>query len=234
MHLASRLTIQNRHIAAPLKAPQRPAFYYSTVPNRTTTMVLPSVDELRAAKFPTTVDQAGQVLREAGTPLSSPHLELLSALMSTPEGARGLFVTLLADQNVQLADKEPLDEGLVITLVYSGQGTEHARSVRDLIVKNVVMPAAMVVQYNNRNDPGRAASSQLTRDRAIRVIRAWDAVEQSSPPSFVILVRHVAIEMRNALEGNGGRFAQFVRKWGYNDQQQAAMIEALNQASGNA
>lgn len=200
--------------------------------HRRSVMSLPTVEEVQSTKFPLTVEQAGALFHETKSPLSAPHIELLSALMSTSDGARGVFVALLADQDVLMADEEPLDENMISTFINAGTSSEHARHVRELIVKNVVMPAAMVVQYGANNDSERAASSQLTRDRAVRVVRAWRSAEQSS--STGVSVNVIGAEMREAVAELKGRFAPFVRKWGYDEPQRTAMIQALEEAFGGS
>lgn len=200
--------------------------------NRRFVMTLPTVEEVRNAKFPKTVDQAGTLFHKTASPLSEPHTELLSALMSTSDGARGVFVALLSDQELSLADQKPLDENMISEFVKAGAGSEHARYVREIAVKNVVMPAAMVVQYNAGNETELAASSQLTRDRAIRVVHAWRSAEQSS--SAGISLDSVGAEMRDAVAELKGRFAPFIQKWGYDESQRAAMKEALREAFGSS
>lgn len=179
---------------------------------------LPSPAELVNGTFPKTVDLAGIVFREAG--MSRP--DLLSALLSTSDGARGLFVALLADESLPLADIDPPDPVMIESL-YNTTGSD----IRVLAVKNVVMPTAMVIQYGKLGQQEQAASSKLTRDRAVRILTVWLAREDLDPTKKDASLRHVVTDMLDAVSGHGGPHAAFIRKWAYNDEQKAAINDVL-------
>lgn len=212
---------------------------------------LPTEQQLRDARFPATVEYAAQIFTNAArsssatVPLASPHLPLLRTLMATSHGSRGLFVALLSQDDVPFADAEPVDDGLIAAFIAAGDAdgdggegkASHAAYVRSLIVKNVVMPAAMVVRYDAMQEPDQRAGSEMTCRRATRVLAAWHAAEKQVHDNGEDEdegVREVARDMRDSLTGLGGPFDDFVRKWGYGRDECEAMVRALRVALGNA
>lgn len=225
-------------------------------------MQLPTPATLTASKFPETAEQASQIFRVAASDSGSPpaplpehYLSLLSVLLETPHGARGLFVSLLSDPGVTLADKEaeagsavaadegrssPLDAGFVAILTATarlddalndeGKMTQ-ARYVRHLSILNVVMPAAMVVVHDTEE---KRQMSAVTRDRAKRVLREWYAAEKKAVGEGSAAVHlELAREMNKSLMGEGSEYAGFLEKWGYDVAQKGAMAQALRQVFGN-
>lgn len=211
-------------------------------------MTLPSLGDLRVAKFPKTAEHASNIFHSAAQkgPLGAPHLPLLSTLASNSHGARGLFVALLSDPNVSMADSKPIDPTLITMLATTEGDIEeeesaktnlksHGEYIRSLAIKNIVMPAAMVWRYRKDGKPDLMESSALTRDRAIRVATAWHSEDESRRRAGLgsLTVCDTAREMRNALEGRGGIYESFVHKWGYGEEERSTMVASLRQAFGS-
>lgn len=208
-------------------------------------MSLPSTEALQTSKFPGTAEQASQIFHDAQavSRLTDEHTNLLSVLLQNSHGARGLFVSLLSDENVQLADTSPPDDVLIKLFVQAGVNDHspndggklrQAHYIRELAIKNVVMPSAMVVTYGLRGDVELKDASMKTRDRAIRVLAAWHHLEaESADHVHDPAVREVALQMRDALTGQGGPYEPFVNKWGYGQNERVAMVDALRQVFGN-
>lgn len=177
-------------------------------------MSLPSAETVRGASFMSCVEHSRTIL-SGSTTLDATRLELVSALLSTSNGARGLLVTLLSDEAVGLADVEPVDEELVGVIAEGGEET------RGLLVKNVVMSSCMVVEYGRRGEMEMGKGSLLTRERAVRVARAVEKVDKE--------LDEVVREMMSEMEGGEGRFKGFAKKWGYDGEQKAEAVKWLKQ-----
>lgn len=189
-------------------------------------MCLPTISAIRTADFPDTVTHAAKIL---GTHVKPPaeNVELLRELLRTSAGARGVFVALLSDRSVPAADRTPLSDELVGLLRDAARdettcenGAMRGFIVRELLVKNVVMSAAMVVTYGARGQDELRAASKETNIRAVRVLRACAGGPE----------RELAKEMARALWSKGGTYEPFVRKWGYGEAERKAGIEALVEA----
>lgn len=238
---------------SPLLNSKPPASTFRSIQSQSTRrspprMALPSLGEIRAAKFPKTVEQASKIFQSIARsgPLGAPQLPLLSTLASNSHGARGLFVALLSDPNVTLADSEPIDPTF-ITMLATAEGepeeeasvrsdsNSHGEYIRSLAIKNIVMPAAMVFQYRQDGQSELMENSVFTRDRAIRVAAAWHTEDESRKRAGLgsLNVCDNARDMKKALEGNGGIYESFVRKWGYGEDQRSVMVAALRQAFGS-
>lgn len=235
-----KIILPVRHITA-----RRP--HLKPLCTRATRMTLPSAETLRASNFPTTAEQAAVILHDASVQpvaaLTDTHAGLLSVLLASPHGARGLFVALLSNPGIGLADKEPLDGVLVALCVAAERGVaevnaegklRQAHYLRELAIKNVVMPAAMVATYQHRGQVDLAAASAMTRDRAIRLLTAWHANESAQADvAFNPSVREVGLLMRDAVEGQDSEYSPFLKKWGYGQLELDAIRNVLHQAFGS-
>lgn len=152
---------------------------------------------------------------EGSTTLDKVQVELMSVLLSTSNGARGLLVTLLSDESVEVADVEPVGEELVRAIAEGGKETQ------ELLVKNVVMSSCMVVEYRRRGEGELGRGSLLTRERAIRLAKAVGRVDEE--------LDGVLREMVRELEGRGGRFEGFANKWGYDEEQRAEGVRRVKE-----
>lgn len=168
--------------------------------------------------FPNTVSIAATALRKTG--ISPP--ELSSDLLSTSDGARGIFVLLLADRSLSLADIDPPDPVMIESL-YSTTGS----NIRLLAVRNVVMSTEVVIQYGKSGQPEQAPSSELSRDRAMRIFTPWLAREDLGPTEKDACLRRVVAVMLNAIFGLGGPHDALIRTWAYDDEQKVAMNDLL-------
>lgn len=182
--------------------------------NKRVKMSLPSVETLRGASFMSCVEHSRTIL-SGSTSVDSTQLELISALLSTSNGARGLLVTLLSDEAVGMADVEPVAEELVGVIAEGGEET------RGLMAKNVVMSSCMVVEYGRRGQVEMGKGSLLTRERAVRVAKAVRKVDQG--------LDRVLREMTSELEGGEGRFKGFAEKWRYDEEQKREGVKWLNE-----
>lgn len=212
-------------------------------------MTLPTLGDLRVAKFPKTAEHASKIFQSAAAQsgsLGAPHLPLLSTLAANSHGARGLFVALLSDPNVSMADTQPIDPTLITMLATTDGDIEaeesartnlksHGEYIRSLAIKNIVMPSAMVWRYRKDGNTDLMETSASTRDRAIRVAAAWHSEDESRRRAGLgsLSVCDTAKDMRKALEGKGGIYESFIQKWGYGKEECFVMVASLHQAFGS-
>lgn len=183
-------------------------------------MSLPSADTLKSASFIDSVDHAVTILKDTEHDVNAAQLELVSAMLRTSNGARGLFVSLLSDDRIPLADRE-LSSEFVDVLTLPDASEEERETVRVLITKNVVMSTAMIVYYRRRGDEEQRAGSQLTSERATRVAKACMKKDEG----LSVTVR----EMLKGAEEGEGEFVEFLNKWGYDDEQKREAVRLLKE-----
>lgn len=183
-------------------------------------MALPTVETLRTASFQSCVKHSETILKSFATSPTSKHITLLESLTHSSNGIRGLFVTLLSNEAVPLAD-QPLGDDFLAVVAGTNIEEDQRIVLRDLISKNVVMPRCMVVSYsrNPAQDSLRQASEQ-TANRAARVAKEVLNVDAG--------IRVVLQEMLEGMEKLQGRFEPFVRKWNYDEEMRKAAASALN------
>lgn len=132
-------------------------------------------------------------------------------LLKDPQSARGFFIALLTD-SASLGDDLP--NWLVESI---GKGGEH---IPDLLAKNLVMSTTMKLTHERQKDQENAAGSEMVARRTTSIIRA---VNQDD-------VRVKLKEMRTSLKLKTGVYADFLKRWQYDDEQVAAAIAALDRA----
>lgn len=188
-----------------------------------------STQELQEVKFPTSVEFAQNILDAHGVS----RLDMLSTLLSHSDGARGFFVSLLTAPPPTAAGVVS-DPGFIRVLLSAGsERSGHPRTIRELMVKNVVMPTAMVVSYTAEGNEERAEASRVTRDNAAALVSACIKCEREETGSWVNVddkVEGVATEMMDGLQNGRGKFAAFLAKWGYSDVQKGEMAKVLQAA----
>lgn len=190
---------------------------------------LPTRDQLLSASFRDSVSHAATIMRGVASEIPEEKGVLLDAMLSSSNGARGFFVTLLSEEDVTIADADPLPPGLVSLL----QRYATSETVADLLVKNLVMSTAMVHYYEAANQSELAGNSARTARRAEAVLRAAKADgEVGEVTSSVIM--SLAREMIDGLlhESAASRYKEFGNKWGYNKSQREAASAALVRACG--
>lgn len=193
---------------APRPSPHRPSRPFLRRPTSTLSS-LPSASTVSSATFPHTVTLAAQIL--SPSPLPAANLALLSSLLATPAGVRGLFVALLSTPDITLADA-PSD-----ALVGVLRARAADRDFSDILVKNVVMSAAMGVFYRRDGEEQLAEASEMTARRARRCLAALRGEG---------VVDAVVEEMSEGLEGRGA-YVAFLKKWGYDAEQKTRIKEVL-------
>lgn len=136
--------------------------------------------------------------------------EKLSDMLSCLPSCRGFFVTFLTGDSA-LADKIP--EYMIDLLGKS----EH---VPELLVKNLVMSVTMKITHERQGNVAGAQGSDLVARRSASLI-----AQLKSP-----LVRTRLLEMRSSIKTRAGIFADFLKRWNYDDEQLKSATEAIEKA----
>lgn len=183
-----------------------------------------ALETFRATPFPQSAELAAGFLKALPATLGAGHEQRVQALLSSSAGTRGLFVALLSTEEITLAER-PVHEGLgeIVRRAAGGEGADGGFSGEEIVVlavKNVTMASAMEVTYNGRGEVELARGSEMTRRRAVNVLRLVDAVD-------------VARDMVKGLRASEGRFGGFGRKWGYGEAEIEAAIDGLREACGD-
>lgn len=173
-------------------------------------MSLPTSDTLRKASFMASVGHARTILQSSEEATDN-MVELLQTMLETSNGARGLLVTLLADKGVNMDDR-------VVQVVAAG-----GEETMMLMTKNLVMSSCRMLDWERKGDQEAKEASGMTRARAIQVCK--EILESGShAEKFVELMG----EMRASMEGKGGMFDDFIKKWEYDEEQRGAAVRAID------
>ncbi|MGF1491334.1 MAG: hypothetical protein ACFBSC_02535 [Microcoleaceae cyanobacterium] len=145
---------------------------------------------------------------EAGELRDTEIESLITRLVATENGARGLFVTdLTADYS--LADQT--SPGLVEALKTSPE------IVSELLVKNVAMSTAMEIHHQRNQDVETAKGSHRVQQRSIKLIQTLD----------LPIVKEKVEKLRQSAQTGAGPYQTFLNRWNYDEEQRKAIAQAL-------
>jgi hypothetical protein len=134
--------------------------------------------------------------------------ELISKLLSTRNGARGFFVAYLTDVR-PLADNP--DPEIIEALKSSPE------EVSELLVKNLAMSTAMAIAHTRNAQPDQAQQSLQVSRRSADLIGRVGGDRLSSE----------AQDLWKSVTDSSGSYQIFLEKWGYDDEQKAAIAARL-------
>jgi len=135
----------------------------------------------------------------------------IAALIQSMNGARGFLVVFLTG-DFALADRPT---PAVIQGLKASPDT-----IADLMVKNIAMSTAMAMTHIRNQNPELAKGSQLTQTRSIAL------VQQLNLPEI-----HSKLEaLQSTVRNKGGDYQAFLDRWGYDDEQRAAIGNAVQVA----
>jgi hypothetical protein len=134
--------------------------------------------------------------------------EIVSKLLCTRNGARGFFVVYLTDSR-SFAD-EPDPE--IIEALKS-----RPEEVSELLVKNLAMSTAMAIAHTRNAQLDQAQQSvQVSR-------RSADLIGRVGGDRLVA----EAQDLLQSVMASSGSYTTFLKKWGYDDEQKAAIASRL-------
>lgn len=129
--------------------------------------------------------------------------EMLKHLAS----CRGFFVYFLTGDS-PFADQAP------DFLLRSLEASEH---VPDLLAKNLVMSVTMQITHERAKDLHKAQGSAQVAKRSAQLIKSLNSSE----------LRNKLVEMRSSIKMKAGVYADFLKRWNYDDEQLAAAKSAI-------
>lgn len=179
--------------------------------------------KIRSARFPTTVEHATELLGTS-KPVPVSNCNLLRELLKTSDGARGVMVAALSQEELPHCE-QPLDDRFTSLVVdAASMHNEIGKMLQKLMVTNVVMSNAMTVTYKTKGDTESLKGSELTARRAQNLLRVMSGNEE---------VNNVAREFIRGLNQNEGQFRNFSVKWGYGEGEKKQAVKALKETLAN-
>lgn len=136
----------------------------------------------------------------------------LKMLLSHRDGVRGFFVVYLTGES-PLVDQPPA------AFIRAFAAT--ANEIKEILVKNVAMSAAMAIAHNRNNDAdNQAASARVTR-RSQNILRLLDQTDAAEP------FQQEKEALLAAIATQKGDYATFLQRWKYDEEQQTVIKAAL-------
>ncbi len=132
----------------------------------------------------------------------------VSELVETRDGARG-FLAFSLSSDCPIMDRLP--EAVILRL------REAKEIVVDLTVRNLAMSSAMSIHHKRNKDYIQKAGSERVAIRCIEVLRLLEP----------ILVKTRIEKLLEAIEGKGDDL-DFLKRWGYDNEQKSAIASNLN------
>ena len=134
--------------------------------------------------------------------------QVIVALVSTIEGARGFFVAYLTDEH-PYADSP--DANLIAALRQSPGW------VTDLLVKNLAMSTAMALTHQRQDSPVQVTASRRVQQRTVHLIHHFK----------LPMIQEKLIELLGSLSTDAGSYTSFLQRWGYDQEQQEAIAQVV-------
>jgi hypothetical protein len=133
---------------------------------------------------------------------------IVSELVNTANGVRGFFVTYLTDARPFADTPTPA----VIQALQSSPDT-----VTEFVVKNLAMSTAMEITHQRNGNSELEQQSAQVRDRSTTLIKLMNCDR----------LRTEAQELHQSIVAASGNYAGFLKKWGYDAEQQQAIATRL-------
>ena len=132
----------------------------------------------------------------------------ITELVSTENGARGLFVTYLTS-DLPYTEHPSLE---VITALKTSPIL-----VNELLVKNLAMSTAMVIYHRSQGDKENAQGSEKVQEKTGQLIK------QLLSPALGEKLQQLA----TSLNTGQGEYQAFLERWGYDNYQRQAIAEII-------
>jgi len=132
----------------------------------------------------------------------------IAQLVASENGARGFFVTYLSDDR-PVADPPS-------TAVIAALKTAPA-IVAPLMVKNLAMSTSMAIAHRRNQDEALAQGSDRVKVRSVYILQAIHSAETNAQIAALI----------NSIDTQAGDYATFLKRWGYDSEQQQAIRQAF-------
>lgn len=134
----------------------------------------------------------------------------LDAILSSVASCRGFFVCFLTGDSM-LAEQPP---------AFLLEALQKSEQVPELLAKNLVMSTTMKITHERTGSLINAEASEMVARRTKQLIRLLKSDQ----------IRSKLIEMRSSIRMKAGVFADFLRRWNYDDEQLAAASTAIEES----
>ena len=138
--------------------------------------------------------------------------QAIAALVSSSNGARGFFVVYLSDP------QSPADEPSQTVIAALRTAPE---IIASLLVKNLAMSTAMAITHRRNQNEELANGSNRVQTRSLHLIQQLQTPE----------LRESAISLFQTLNGSSSSYQSFLERWGYDQEQQQAIRQILEQTN---
>lgn len=132
----------------------------------------------------------------------------IAQLVASENGARGFFVTYLSDER-PIAD--PPSAGVIAALKTA------PAIVAPLMVKNLAMSTSMAIAHRRNQDEALAQGSDRVKARSAYILQAIRSNETTAQIHALI----------TTINTQAGDYATFLKRWGYDAEQQQAIRQAF-------
>ena len=149
---------------------------------------------------------------EAGSLDDEQILADMTKILSQPNGVRGFFVAYLTGES-PLADYPP-------AIFFDGFRVI-ASSVSGILVKNLAMSTAMAIAHKRNHDPEQQASSETVQRRSAQLLQKLGEKDGQNP------FDQERLSLLKAIQTQEGEYANFLQRWGYDDEQCQTIRVAL-------
>lgn len=147
----------------------------------------------------------------------------IAALVSSPNGARGFFVTFLTGES-------PLADDLPLPIL---QGLRSApEQVASLLAKNLAMSTAMAITHRRHHRDEMAAGSDRVQRRSMNLIQQLQlatVIEQVQAMQHSAKVSVAAAAGAPERQRHPLPYEAFLTRWGYDADQRAAIAQACTE-----
>ncbi|EKQ68826.1 hypothetical protein OsccyDRAFT_3377 [Leptolyngbyaceae cyanobacterium JSC-12] len=133
----------------------------------------------------------------------------IAELMSSSNGARGFFVVYLSEPR-----SLPAFTQAVLAALKTAPDV-----VSSLLVKNLAMSTAMAVTHRRNQNEEQALGSDQVRERSLHLIQQLQTSE----------LQKEVIALAQSIDGTADSYQTFLQQWGYDQEQQQAIRQALAQ-----
>lgn len=157
---------------------------------------------------------------ETGETTPESAAEHLNSIVSSINGARGFFVALLTGES-KLSNDVPEE--------FLDAFRKHADIVCDLLTKNLIMSATMIITHRRNGDPAMEANSHSVNEKTKRIIRRLD--NEAMARHLLSMADAIKHKLQTGEDDHGSDYSPFLQRWRYDAEQLKQGLVALSDLS---
>ncbi|RTL43836.1 MAG: hypothetical protein EKK48_08820 [Candidatus Melainabacteria bacterium] len=154
---------------------------------------------------------------EKGEVTPAEAAEHLNSIVSSINGARGFFVALLTGESALSND---LPEQFLDAF------RKHSDIVCDLLTKNLIMSATMMVTHRRNGDAQMEANSRSVNEKTKRIIRRLD--NEAMARHLLSMTDAIKHKLQTGEDDHGSDYSPFLQRWRYDGEQLKEGLAALS------